>query len=115
MRASVNVRSPTSLTRRVRCFCSATKMTHSSQVMNCVIQTTGCPTAAACCLTSPVDGLCVAVCAQAVLAAGSAEPPAGADRLHPTFITTWSCPYAQRSWIALNAKKLQYTPVSVDL
>jgi hypothetical protein len=55
------------------------------------------------------------MCAQAVLAAGSAEPAAGADRLHPIFITTWSCPYAQRSWIALNAKKLQYTPVFVDL
>jgi hypothetical protein len=49
------------------------------------------------------------------LAAGSAEPPAGPDRSHPTFITTWSCPYAMRTAIALNAKGLQYTPVFVDL
>jgi hypothetical protein len=52
---------------------------------------------------------------QEVLAAGSAEPAAGPDRVHPTFITTWSCPYAQRSWIALEAKGLKYTPVFVDL
>jgi hypothetical protein len=49
------------------------------------------------------------------LAAGSAEPPAGPDRSHPTFITTWSCPYAMRTAIALNAKGLQYTPEFVDL
>lgn len=52
---------------------------------------------------------------QAVLAAGSKEPPAGPSRLQPTFITTWSCPYAQRTWIALNAKQLQFSPVFVDL
>jgi hypothetical protein len=52
---------------------------------------------------------------QEVLAAGSAEPAPGPDRVHPTFITTWSCPYAQRSWIALEAKGLKYTPVFVDL
>jgi hypothetical protein len=52
---------------------------------------------------------------QPVLAAGSAEPPAGPDRLHPTFITTWSCPYAQRTWIALNAKGIEFTPIFVDL
>jgi hypothetical protein len=52
---------------------------------------------------------------QEVLTAGSAEPAAGSDRVHPTFITTWNCPYAQRTWIALEAKKLKYTPVFVDL
>lgn len=52
---------------------------------------------------------------QPVLAAGSTEPSAGPDRLHPTFITTWSCPYAQRTWIALNAKNIHFTPVFVDL
>lgn len=57
-----------------------------------------------------VCGLC-----QPVLAAGSTEPSAGPDRLHPTFITTWSCPYAQRTWIALNAKKIEFAPVFVDL
>lgn len=50
-----------------------------------------------------------------VLSKGSAEPAAGADRLEPTFVTTWSCPYAQRTWIALNAKQLNHTPVFVDL
>jgi hypothetical protein len=50
-----------------------------------------------------------------VLAAGSAEPAAGPDREHPLFITTWSCPYAQRTWIALNAKGIQYNKVFVDL
>lgn len=58
--------------------------------------------------------VCARVC-QPVLASGSAEPPAGQDRLHPTFITTWSCPYAQRTWIALNAKGIDFTPVFVDL
>ena len=33
----------------------------------------------------------------------------------PTFITTWSCPYAQRTWIALNEKGVAYEPVHVDL
>eukprot|EP00879_Flechtneria_rotunda_P002450 GHRR01002647.1.p1 GENE.GHRR01002647.1~~GHRR01002647.1.p1 ORF type:complete len:287 (+),score=98.33 GHRR01002647.1:87-947(+) len=50
-----------------------------------------------------------------VLAAGSAEPAPGPDRLRPLFITTWNCPYAQRTWIALSAKGLQYNPVFVDL
>lgn len=59
--------------------------------------------------------LIVACALQAVLAAGSKEPPAGPSRLQPTFITTWSCPYAQRTWIALNAKQLQFSPVFVDL
>lgn len=61
---------------------------------------------------------CLRLCVrlpQPVLAAGSAEPPAGPDRLHPTFITTWSCPYAQRTWIALNAKGIDFNPVFVDL
>ncbi|WIA20134.1 hypothetical protein OEZ85_005984 [Tetradesmus obliquus] len=53
--------------------------------------------------------------AQEVLAAGSAEPAAGPDRRQPLFITTWSCPYAQRTWIALNAKGIQYSKVFVDL
>ncbi|KAF6255414.1 glutathione S-transferase [Scenedesmus sp. NREL 46B-D3] len=53
--------------------------------------------------------------AQEVLAAGSAEPAAGPDRQHPLFITTWSCPYAQRTWIALNAKGIKYNTVFVDL
>jgi hypothetical protein len=50
-----------------------------------------------------------------VLAAGSAEPAAGPDRQHPLFITTWSCPYAQRTWIALNAKGITHSKVFVDL
>ncbi len=50
-----------------------------------------------------------------VLAAGSAEPAPGPDRSRPLFLTTWSCPYAQRTWIALNAKGIDYTPVLVDL
>lgn len=52
---------------------------------------------------------------QPVLAAGSAEPEAGKERKEPLFITTSTCPYAQRSWIALAAKGLKYTPVFVDL
>lgn len=50
-----------------------------------------------------------------VLAKGSAEPAAGPSRQEPTFITTFSCPYAQRSWIALNAKGIKYNTVLVDL
>ncbi|KAI8474547.1 MAG: glutathione S-transferase [Monoraphidium minutum] len=49
-----------------------------------------------------------------VLAAGSAQPAVGTAQA-PTFITTWSCPYAQRTWIALNEKGVPYTPVHVDL
>eukprot|EP00775_Hariotina_reticulata_P005210 gene5210-5448_t len=52
---------------------------------------------------------------QQVLGKGSAEPAAGPSRDNPTFITTFSCPYAQRSWIALNAKGIKYNPVLVDL
>eukprot|EP00879_Flechtneria_rotunda_P019400 GHRR01020377.1.p1 GENE.GHRR01020377.1~~GHRR01020377.1.p1 ORF type:complete len:179 (+),score=53.62 GHRR01020377.1:338-874(+) len=50
-----------------------------------------------------------------VLSVGSAEPSIGSDRLNPTFITTWNCPYAQRSWIALAAKSINYHTVYVDL
>lgn len=49
-----------------------------------------------------------------VLAAGSTRPPLGTAAA-PTFITTWSCPYAQRTWIALNEKGVDYKPVFVDL
>eukprot|EP00877_Chromochloris_zofingiensis_P011217 jgi/Chrzof1/6349/Cz18g05080.t1 len=49
---------------------------------------------------------------QPVLAAGSVEPTIGNDL---TFITTWNCPYAQRTWIALNEKGIKYDPVFVDL
>lgn len=47
-----------------------------------------------------------------VLAAGSVEPTFG-EKL--TLITTWSCPYAQRSWIAINAKGIPFDTVHVDL
>lgn len=51
---------------------------------------------------------------EAPLATGSARPPLG-SATKPTFITTTSCPYAQRSWIALNEKGVEYEPVFVDL
>jgi hypothetical protein len=50
-----------------------------------------------------------------VLSTGSPAPAVGPDPLRPTFITTWSCPYAQRTWIMLNEKGINFTPVFVDL
>ena len=42
-----------------------------------------------------------------VLSAGSAAPTVGTEA-KPTFITTATCPYAQRSWIALAEKGVEY-------
>ena len=49
------------------------------------------------------------------LSAGSSQPAIGLDADNPTFITTWTCPYAQRTWIVLNEKGVKYDPVYVDL
>jgi len=49
------------------------------------------------------------------VSAGSSQPAIGLDAETPTFITTWSCPYAQRTWIVLNEKGVKYDPVYVDL
>lgn len=49
-----------------------------------------------------------------VLSAGSERPRLGTTDA-PTFITTTTCPYAQRSWIAAEEKGISYTPVLVDL
>lgn len=56
----------------------------------------------------------MAPASQDVLAAGSTQPILG-TREAPTFITTWNCPYAQRTWIALNEKGVDFKPVFVDL
>jgi len=50
------------------------------------------------------------------LGAGSAAPSLeGTSPASPLFITTSSCPYAQRTWLALEEAGLAYTPVFVDL
>lgn len=51
----------------------------------------------------------------AALGAGSEEPAILRLNEGYTFITTWNCPYAQRTWIVLNEKGVNYEAVHVDL
>ena len=67
--------------------------------------------AAATMTTADLD---LAALAAAPLGKGSARPalpPAGTL----LFLTTASCPYAQRTWLALNEARVSYKPVFVDL
>lgn len=67
-------------------------------------------------MAAPKKELDLPAMAGSPLGAGSAPPSLdGTSPAAPLFITTASCPYAQRSWLALEEAGLAYTPVFVDL
>lgn len=58
----------------------------------------------------------LAALAAAPLGSGSTPPSlAGTSAAAPVFLTTQSCPYAARTWLALEESGLPFTPVFVDL
>jgi glutathione S-transferase len=65
-------------------------------------------------MAAPAAADCAALAA-APLAKGSARPSIPSSPNTLLFVTTASCPYAQRTWLALNEAGVSYVPTFVDL